>query len=153
MTPIYGPYSMKQLFSALKGHSVKIECLQRLTSLSRSRSRLCQQHSEIVSFRRSNFSNVRHGEKLLEQFQVLCFVVGEQMLQIFAVVLWLVVGESSWVCRVPLSKLSVNVLLYSFIYLSTIDYGQFSFSVSDSNSRIWLSSRSVVCARLELYLS
>ena len=58
----------------------------------------------------------------------LCFVVGEQMLQIFVIVRRLVVGEHWWVCCVWLLELSLKILLYWFIHVSTIDYDQEKWS-------------------------
>ena len=54
----------------------------------------------------------------------LCFVVGQQRLQIFVIVRRLVVGEPRWVCCVSLLELSLNILLNWFTDMSTIDYDQ-----------------------------
>ena len=52
----------------------------------------------------------------------------------------------------------LNVLLHSSIHVSTVDlidllYREFTFSVSDLNARMWLSSQSIVCDRFKIFQS
>ena len=122
------------LTQKLKGHSARIKCMQRFISLSGLKSKFFHP-SEIVFLPRSCFSKGRYGVKHWTDFNfntllVLCFVVGEQRLQIFVIARRLVVGEHCWVCCVSLLDLSLKILLslkflrFEFIDVSTIDYDQ-----------------------------
>ena len=95
---------MKISLLLLKGHSAKIKCMQRLMSLSGGGA-LIPIEKQIMSALRNLFpvlnrtSQRQNMEKDIwtdfnfNTLLFLCFVVGEQRLQIFVIVRRLVVGE------------------------------------------------------------
>ena len=118
------------------------------------------------SFRRSHFSNARYRENILTNFNFntlsfLRVVVGERRLHIFVIVRrWSLASLDGFSVRRWLNCVWMSSCSRSFLCPRSTRgkriyrlYREFSFSVSESNARIWLNSRDVVCGRFELYLS
>ena len=132
--------------SDLKGHSTKIKCLQTFISLSRSKSRLCQP-SEIVFLSSIALPKRKIWRKTFGPISIL--IPYHFMLRC-----WRTKVANFRYCP-PVGRRRVLMGLSRARSTTTKRndrlYRQFSFSVSGSNARLWLKSRSVVCGRSELY--